>query len=139
MPMRSLALELGLAVATPALAVEMTITVEGEANGAITIDLLEEVAPNHVAQIRTLAEQGAYDNVVFHRVIDGFMAQNGDVEFGKLGADMRMAGRGGSDLPIFRLSSRISRMSVARSVWRGRKTPTARILSSLSCLSQVRS
>ena len=99
MPMRSLALVLGLAVATPALAVEMTITVEGEANGAITIDLLEEVAPNHVAQIRTLAEQGAYDNVVFHRVIDGFMAQTGDVEFGKLGADMRMAGRGGSDLP----------------------------------------
>ena len=99
MPMRSLALALGLAVATPALAVEMTITVEGEANGAITIDLLEEVAPNHVAQIRTLAEQGAYDNVVFHRVIDGFMAQTGDVEFGKLGADMRMAGRGGSDLP----------------------------------------
>ncbi|PVZ47624.1 peptidylprolyl isomerase [Thalassobacter stenotrophicus] len=97
--MRSLALALGLAVATPALAVEMTITVEGEANGAITIDLLEEVAPNHVAQIRTLAEQGAYDNVVFHRVIDGFMAQTGDVEFGKLGADMRMAGRGGSDLP----------------------------------------
>jgi len=53
MPMRSLALALGLAFATPALAVEMTITVEGEANGAITIDLLEEVAPNHVAQIRT--------------------------------------------------------------------------------------
>ena len=99
MPMRSLALALGLAFATPGLAVEMTITVEGEANGAITIDLLEEVAPNHVAQIRTLAEQGAYDNVVFHRVIDGFMAQTGDVEFGKLGADMRMAGRGGSDLP----------------------------------------
>jgi len=99
MPMRSLALALGLAFATPALAVEMTITVEGEANGAITIDLLEEVAPNHVAQIGTLAEQGAYDNVVFHRVIDGFMAQTGDVEFGKLGADMRMAGRGGSDLP----------------------------------------
>ena len=99
MPMRSLALALGLAFATPALAVEMTITVEGEANGAITIDLLEDVAPNHVAQIRTLAEQGAYDNVVFHRVIDGFMAQTGDVEFGKLGADMRMAGRGGSDLP----------------------------------------
>ena len=99
MPMRSLACALALAFATPALAVEMTITVEGEANGAITIDLLEETAPNHVAQIRTLAEQGAYDNVVFHRVIDGFMAQTGDVEFGKLGADMRMAGRGGSDLP----------------------------------------
>jgi len=112
MPMRSLAFALALAVATPALAVEMTITVEGEANGAITIDLLEEVAPNHVAQIRTLAEQGAYDNVVFHRVIDGFMAQTGDVEFGKLGADMRMAGRGGSDLP--NISAEFSDISYER-------------------------
>ena len=112
MPMRSLAFALALAVATPALAVEMTITVEGEANGAITIDLLEEVAPNHVAQIRTLAEQGAYDKVVFHRVIDGFMAQTGDVEFGKLGADMRMAGRGGSDLP--NISAEFSDISYER-------------------------
>lgn len=77
----------------------MTITIEGEANGTITIDLLEEVAPNHVARIVALAEQGAYDDVAFHRVIEGFMAQTGDVEFGKLGADMRMAGRGSSDLP----------------------------------------
>ena len=97
MPMRSLAFALALAVATPALAVEMTITVEGEANGAITIDLLEEVAPNHVAQIRTLAEQGAYDNVVFHRVIEGFMAQTGDVQYGKNPSDLSQAGRGGSD------------------------------------------
>ena len=52
----------------------------------------------HVAQITALAEEGAYDGVVFHRVIDGFMAQTGDVEFGKLdGGDMAMAGRGGSD------------------------------------------
>ena len=61
--------------------------------------MLEDVAPWHVAQITGLAEEGAYDDVVFHRVIDGFMAQTGDVEFGKLGQDMRMAGRGGSNRP----------------------------------------
>ena len=57
------------------------------------------LAPANVEQITGLAEEGAYDNVVFHRVIDGFMAQTGDVEFGKLGGDMRMAGRGGSSRP----------------------------------------
>jgi peptidylprolyl isomerase len=75
------------------------IEVGGEANGRVVIDMLEDVAPQHVAQITGLAEEGAYDNVVFHRVIDGFMAQTGDVEFGKLGGDMRMAGRGGSSRP----------------------------------------
>jgi peptidylprolyl isomerase len=99
MRMRSFLCGLALVAGSPALAVEMTITIEGEANGTITIDLLEEVAPNHVARIVALAEQGAYDDVAFHRVIEGFMAQTGDVEFGKLGADMRMAGRGSSDLP----------------------------------------
>ena len=87
-------------VASPAFATGLEITVEGEgANGVIEIDLLEEVAPNHVERITTLAEQGAYDGVVFHRVIDGFMAQTGDVENGRLGMDMRYAGTGGSDLP----------------------------------------
>ncbi len=91
--------------ATPALAQEdgpgpnLIIEVEGEANGRIVIDMAEDVAPGHVAQITGLAEEGAYDNVVFHRVIDGFMAQTGDVEFGKMGGDMRMAGRGGSNRP----------------------------------------
>ena len=61
--------------------------------------MLEDVAPQHVAQITTLAEEGAYDNVVFHRVIEGFMAQTGDVQFGKMGGDMRMAGRGASERP----------------------------------------
>ena len=96
--MRKLALALTL-LASPALASGIEITVEGEANGVIKIDLLEDVAPQHVERITTLAEQGAYDNVVFHRVIDGFMAQTGDVEFGKMGSDMRMAGRGGSAFP----------------------------------------
>ena len=86
-------------LASPALASGLSIEVEGEANGTIQIDLFEDVAPGHVAQITALAAEGAYDNVVFHRVIDGFMAQTGDVEFGKLGGDMRMAGRGGSSRP----------------------------------------
>lgn len=86
-------------LAAPALATGLDIEVAGEANGTIKVDLLEDVAPGHVEQITALAEEGAYDNVVFHRVIDGFMAQTGDVEFGKSGGDMSMAGRGGSDRP----------------------------------------
>ncbi|MEM9968333.1 MAG: peptidylprolyl isomerase [Pseudomonadota bacterium] len=75
------------------------ITVSGQAEGVISIDLFEEVAPLHVERITTLAAAGRYNGVVFHRVIEGFMAQTGDVQFGKLGSDMRRAGRGGSDLP----------------------------------------
>ena len=93
-----LAAALGLLTA-PALATGIEITVAGEAEGVIVIDLFEEAAPGHVARITELAEAGAYDDVVFHRVIQGFMAQTGDVEFGRLGQDMRYAGRGGSELP----------------------------------------
>jgi peptidylprolyl isomerase len=96
--MRKLALLLALA-ASPAAATELVVDVEGEANGEITIDLLEDVAPAHAERIATLAAEGAYDGVVFHRVIDGFMAQTGDVQFGKIGQDMRQAGMGGSDKP----------------------------------------
>jgi cyclophilin family peptidyl-prolyl cis-trans isomerase len=97
--MRSLVLALMLA-AGPALATGLDIEVAGAgANGTFHIDLFDDVAPNHVARITELAAQGAYDDVVFHRVIDGFMAQTGDVEFGKLGSDMRRAGTGGSSLP----------------------------------------
>lgn len=86
-------------LASPALATGLQIEIAGEANGTITIDLLEDVAPGHVAQITALAEKGAYDGVVFHRVIDGFMAQTGDVQFGKIdGGDMSRAGMGGSDM-----------------------------------------
>jgi peptidylprolyl isomerase len=74
----------------------LEITVAGEADGTVVIDLLEGVAPNHVERIVTLAQEGSYDDVIFHRVIDGFMAQTGDVQFGKVGGDKRMAGRGGS-------------------------------------------
>ncbi|SFP08987.1 peptidylprolyl isomerase [Tranquillimonas alkanivorans] len=96
--MRKLVLLAALA-ATPAAATELEIDVSGEAEGTITIDLFEDVAPQHVERITTLAEEGAYDDVVFHRVIDGFMAQTGDVEFGRMGQDMRMAGTGGSEMP----------------------------------------
>lgn len=86
-------------IAGPAAATGLQIEVEGEANGVITIDLLDDVAPEHVKQIATLAADGQYDGVVFHRVIEGFMAQTGDVENGRVGADLRRAGTGGSDLP----------------------------------------
>ena len=86
-------------ISSPAAASGIQIMVEGEANGVVIIDLLEDVAPLHAERITALAAEGAYDGIVFHRVIDGFMAQTGDVEFGKLGGDMRQAGRGGSSLP----------------------------------------
>ncbi|MGH1465749.1 MAG: peptidylprolyl isomerase [Cognatishimia sp.] len=97
--LRSLALIASL-VASPALATGLQVQIEGEgANGTITIDLLEDVAPQHAERIATLAAQGAYDNIVFHRVIDGFMAQTGDVKFGVFGNDLRRAGQGGSAFP----------------------------------------
>ena len=101
-PASSLTLALTLALilaAGPAAATTLQLDVTGEAQGTIVIDLFEEVAPNHAERIATLAEEGAYDDVVFHRVIDGFMAQTGDVEFGRIGQDMRYAGRGGSQYP----------------------------------------
>ena len=71
-------------------------------DGNVKIELFEDVAPNHVKRIKELANSGKYDNVVFHRVIDGFMAQTGDVKFGNSSTadfDLRRAGMGGSDLP----------------------------------------
>ena len=71
-------------------------------DGDIKIELFEDVAPNHVKRIKQLAQDGKYDGVVFHRVIDGFMAQTGDVKFGNSSNedfDLRRAGMGGSDLP----------------------------------------
>tara|TARA_B100000900_G_scaffold339788_1_gene302388 strand:+ start:1007 stop:1567 length:561 start_codon:yes stop_codon:yes gene_type:complete len=71
-------------------------------DGDVKIELFEDVAPNHVKRIKDLANAGKYNNVVFHRVIDGFMAQTGDVKFGNsdnADFDLRRAGMGGSDLP----------------------------------------
>lgn len=72
---------------------------EGNDKGTITLDLLADKAPQHVERLVELAGTGAYDGVVFHRVIDGFMAQTGDVQHGKQGGDTSMAGTGGSDMP----------------------------------------
>ena len=71
----------------------------GVSKGTITLDLYADKAPSHVARLVELAKSGAYDGVVFHRVIDGFMAQTGDVQHGKQGGDTAMAGMGGSELP----------------------------------------
>jgi cyclophilin family peptidyl-prolyl cis-trans isomerase len=71
-------------------------------DGTVDIELLPEVAPLHVERIIALTERGSYDNVLFHRVIDGFMAQTGDVQYGKSdGPEFNpgYAGMGGSDLP----------------------------------------
>ena len=70
--------------------------------GEVQIELYPEKAPNHVKRFTELANQGKYDNVVFHRVIDGFMAQTGDVKFGNSSTpefNLDLAGTGGSDLP----------------------------------------
>ena len=70
-------------------------------DGDVKIELFEDVAPNHVKRIKELADSGQYDNVVFHRVIDGFMAQTGDVQFGNSESndfDLKKAGTGNSDL-----------------------------------------
>ncbi len=106
-------------MATPALATEdgsgpnLVISVDGQTKGTITIDLLPDVAPKHVAQIVALAKEGAYDDVVFHRVIDGFMAQTGDVQYGKAGGSAQ-AGMGGSQLPD--LPAEFSSLSFDRGV-----------------------
>lgn len=79
---------------------ENTIIIE-LSDGPVTIELLPDVAPEHCARMKTLARDGAYDNVVFHRVIDGFMAQTGDVAHGNFDKEfnIRKAGTGSSDLP----------------------------------------
>ena len=71
-------------------------------DGDVKIELFSDAAPKHVERIKKLADEGYYDGVVFHRVIDGFMAQTGDVKFGNTenkNYDLRRAGMGGSDLP----------------------------------------
>lgn len=106
---RSLALAVTLVFAAPMVANlayaqgadpenTMVITLE---EGDVVVNLRPDLAPEHVERIKELTRAGAYDNVAFHRVIDGFMAQTGDVEFGDMedGFDARRAGTGGSDMP----------------------------------------
>ena len=87
-----------------------TININAEENkmilkieyGDVEIELFSDIAPNHVKRIKTLAKNKKYDGVVFHRVIDGFMVQTGDVKFGNSNSenyDLRLVGTGGSDLP----------------------------------------
>ncbi|WP_172326778.1 peptidylprolyl isomerase [Mangrovicoccus sp. HB161399] len=100
--MRNLVAALAILAAGPALATGLDIQIAGEASGTVHVELFDDVAPLHVKQLTTLAKEGAYDGVVFHRVIDGFMAQTGDVQFGDSTDehfDMRRAGTGGSELP----------------------------------------
>jgi len=71
-------------------------------DGDVKIELFSDIAPKHVERIKKLANDGKYDNVVFHRVIDGFMAQTGDVKYGNSSSndyDLRRVGQGGSSLP----------------------------------------
>lgn len=79
---------------------ENTILMELQ-GGTVVIELLPEIAPQHCERMKALARAGAYDNVIFHRVIDGFMAQSGDVAHGNAEKDYNpgRAGTGGSDMP----------------------------------------
>ena len=79
---------------------ENTILLELK-NGTVTIELLPDIAPGHCERMKELARLGQYDNVSFHRVIEGFMAQTGDVEYGNMENEYQphRAGTGGSELP----------------------------------------
>ena len=79
---------------------ENTIIIELK-DGPVVIELLPDVAPKHAERMKELARAGKYDGVAFHRVIEGFMAQTGDVQHGnmKKNFNARMAGTGGSSLP----------------------------------------
>lgn len=102
--------------AGPALATGIEITVAGEgANGVITIDLYEDIAPGHAERITTLAAEGKYDGVAFHRVMSNFMAQTGDVQHANIANyNGRMVGSGGSQYD--NLKAEISDRSFERGI-----------------------
>ncbi|OWY06434.1 peptidylprolyl isomerase [Thioclava sp. IC9] len=93
---------------------KLVLQIGGQAEGKVVIDLLTDKAPKAAERLMKLAKEGKYDDVVFHRVIDGFMAQTGDVQFGKKGGDTSMAGMGGSDLPD--LPAEFSNISFQRGI-----------------------
>ncbi|PFG63586.1 peptidylprolyl isomerase [Thioclava sp. ES.031] len=93
---------------------KLVLKIGGQTEGKVVIDLLTDKAPKSAERLMTLAKEGKYDDVVFHRVIDGFMAQTGDVQFGKKGGDTSMAGMGGSDLPD--LPAEFSNISFQRGI-----------------------
>ena len=91
-----------LAFTTTNLTAEENIMILKLKDGDVKIELFNDVAPKHVERIKKLGDEGKYDNVVFHRVIDGFMAQTGDVQNGNSSSkdyNLRLAGTGGSSLP----------------------------------------
>ncbi|WP_413154718.1 peptidylprolyl isomerase [Bartonella sp. cb54] len=102
--------------------IENTLILE-TTKGRVVIELLVDLAPYHVARVKELVREGAYDNVIFHRVIDDFMAQTGDVQFGKKDGEkfnLSRAGMGGSDKPDLKaefsnLSHKRGTVSMARS------------------------
>jgi len=107
-------------------------------DGDVIIQLLPDVAPGHVARMKELARAGAYDNVCFHRVIDGFMAQTGDVANGNMEQDfnIRRAGTGGSDLPD--LKAEFSKLLHARgSIGAARSSSPDRPTASFSSISRI--
>lgn len=113
--MLRLAAALALLAAAPAAATGIEIEVDGGVQGTVVIDLFEDIAPGHVERITTLAAEGSYDGVAFHRVMEGFMAQTGDVQHGAMdGGNMAMAGTGGSELP--NLQAEFSDISFERGV-----------------------
>ncbi|AQS48436.1 MULTISPECIES: peptidylprolyl isomerase [Thioclava] len=93
---------------------KLVLQIGGQTEGKVVIDLLTDKAPKAAERLMKLAKEGKYDDVVFHRVIDGFMAQTGDVQFGKKGGDTSMAGMGGSDLPD--LPAEFSNISFQRGI-----------------------
>ena len=85
----------------PTLAKEDTMILKLK-DGNVIIELFSDIAPNHVKRFKQLSKEKKYDGVVFHRVIDGFMAQTGDVEYGNSNSetyDIKRAGTGGSEYP----------------------------------------
>jgi len=112
----------------------MRIEVAGENTGVIEIKLRPDLAPNHVARIKALASAGKYDNVIFHRVIDGFMAQTGDIRFGIKGGNNQNAGMGSSDMP--NLKAEFSQEKFTKGVVgmaRGSSPDSAAIQARLDC------
>ena len=105
---------------------ENTILMELK-DGTVTIELMPDLAPKHVERMKELARAGKYDNVAFHRVIEGFMAQTGDVANGNMedNFNLRAAGTGGSDLPNLPGEFPRCPMPVALLVRLVRPTPTA--------------
>jgi peptidylprolyl isomerase len=101
------------ACAVPAFSAE-SLKVDMSTGCSFTIKLRADLAPKHVAQITKLAAAGAYDNVAFHRVIEGFMAQTGDVVNGKAGGNYALAGTGGSSEPD--IAAEFSKENFARGI-----------------------